>query len=376
VMHTSSRPLGTPLLGLAILAVGAIALAACGSSASSSGKAGASGAAGSSGVSSGSSSSSSGNVSVGVGYFQSATIGPEVLVAGNPDLAGKVGGKIKLSPIDSGVAGLAELRGGAFPFVSGVGNPPVVGAIANNTKLKVIYAEYFDAAQLIVGPNIKANSDLAGKTVGDLQGSSEDFEIRGWLSTQGLTGKVKVVGFPSEAAVEAAFKAKRIDGAYVEIAQALDLEKTNKGRQVVTAQQIAKLGFPSLNVLAVTDDFASKHRDVVQNFVCQIMHAQAISTGPDADTYISKASGLVGSPPAQAIAATKIIPFVPANEELSWFQSPTGTVADGQMAKAYALTGKFLKDQGRVTAVPTTDQIAAHLDSSYVQQAVKDNCAS
>ena len=87
---------------------------------------------------------------IGIGYFQSATIGPEVLVAGNPDLAGKIDGKIKLTPIDSGVAGLAELRGGAFPFVSGVGNPPVIGAIANDTKLKVIYAEYFDAAQLIV----------------------------------------------------------------------------------------------------------------------------------------------------------------------------------------------------------------------------------
>ncbi len=365
---------------VSLLAAGSLALSACASSAKSS--TGASSPSASASVSasastSGSSSAAaSSSISVGIGYFQSATIGPEVLVAGNADLAGKVGGKIKLTPIDSGVAGLAELRGGAFPFVSGVGNPPVVGAIANNTKLKVIYAEYFDAAQLIVGPKIKTNSDLAGKTVGDLQGSSEDFEIRGWLSTQGLTGKVKVVGFPSEAAVEAAFKAHRIDGAYVEIAQALDLKKTNQGRQVVTAQQIAKLGFPSLNVLAVTDDFASKHKDIVQNVVCQVMRAQTISVGPDADKYITTAAKLVGAPGDQAIAATKIIPFVTAKEELSWFQSAGGTVATGQMAKAYALTGKFLKDQGRVTTVPTAAQITSHLDSSYVQQALKDNCGS
>lgn len=312
---------------------------------------------------------------VGIGYFQSATIGPEVLVAGNNDLASKVGGKIKLTPIDSGVAGLAELRGGAFPFVSGVGNPPVVGAIANNTKLKVIYAEYYDAAQLIVGPDVKTNDDLAGKSVGDLQGSSEDFEIRGWLSKQGLTDKVKVVGFPSEQAVAAAFKAGSIKAAYVEIAQAQDLIRNNQGRSVVTAQQIAKLGFPSLNVLAVTDDFASKHKDVVQNLVCQIMHAQAISTGTDADKYIANGAKLVGATSSDALAATKIIPFVSAEDELSWFQSEGGTVADGQIAKAYALTGQFLKDQGRVTTVPTADQIASHLDSSYVQQALKDKCA-
>jgi taurine transport system substrate-binding protein len=310
---------------------------------------------------------------VGVGYFQSATIGPEVLVAGT-NLSKKVDGAIKLTPIDSGVAGLAELRGGAFPFVSGVGNPPVVGSISQDTKLKVIYAEYFDAAQLIVGPKIKKNSDLAGGTVGDLQGSSEDFEIRGWLSKQGLTDKVKVVGFPSEQAVAAAFKAGRIDGAYVEIAQALDLKKSDHGRQVVTAEQIAKLGFPSLNVLAVTDAFAAKNKKVVQQVVCQVMRAQTISTGPQADTYIRKAAGLVGAQPDDAVPATKVLPFVPANEELSWFKSPGGSVADGRIAKSYALTGQFLKDQGRVKTVPTAEQIASHIDSSYVEQAIKDGC--
>src|SRR4051812_43229158 len=218
---------------------------------------------------------------IGIGYFQSATIGPEVLVAGNPDLADKVDGKIKLTPIDSGVTGLAELRGGAFPFVSGVGNPPVVGAIAQNTKLKVIYAEYFDAAQLIVGPDIKTNGDLAGKTVGALQGSSEDFEIRGWLETQHLTDKVKVVGFPSEAAIAAAYKAKKIDAGYVEIAQALDLKDNAGARQVVTAEEIAKLGYPSINVLAGTEDFAKKNPKAVQQGGCQAMKAETAATGPD-----------------------------------------------------------------------------------------------
>ena len=312
---------------------------------------------------------------VGVGYFQSATIGPEVLVAGT-DLAKKVDGTIKLTPLDSGGAGLAELRGGAFPFVSGVGNPPVVGSIAQDTKVTVIYAEYFDAAELIVGPKTKKSSDLAGGTVGDLQGSSEDFEIRGWLSKQGLTDKVKVVGFPSEQAVEAAFKAGRIDGAYVEVAQALDLKKSNDGRQVVTAEQIAKLGFPSLNVLAVTDAFAASHKSVVQQFVCQVMKAQAVSTGPNADAAISKAAPLVGAKPSDADAATKIIPFVPADQELSWFRSNGGDVAQGRIAKSYALTAQFLKDQGRVKTVPTAAQIASHIDSSYVEQALKDGCAS
>jgi taurine transport system substrate-binding protein len=355
------------LVSVSLLAATALAATACGSSSSGGGSGAAAQASGNT--------VSQSDTNIGIGYFQSATIGPEVLIAGNSSLASKIAGKIKLTPIASGVEGLAELRSGhAFDFVSGVGNPPVVGAIANNTNFKVIYAESFDAAQLIVGPDIKANSDLAGKSIGDLEGSSEDFEIRGWLSKQGLSKSVKVVGFPSEAAVEAAFKAHRIDAGYVEIAQALDLEQHNQGRQVVTAQQIAKLGFPSLNVLGVTDAFAAAHHAVVQQVVCQVMHAQALSVGPQANTLIGQASKLVGSTPAQAVAATKIIPYVTAKKELSWFQSPGGTAADGEMFKAYTLTGAFLKQQGRVSTVPTAAQITSHLDSSYVVQAVKDHC--
>src|SRR3954471_23759279 len=309
---------------------------------------------------------------VGVGYFQSATFGPEVLVAGT-NLSKKVDGAIKLTPIDSGVAGLAELRGGAFPFVSGVGNPPVVGSISQDTKLKVIYAEYFDAAQLVVPSSVKTNADLAGKTVGALQGSSEDFEIRGWLKTQGLTNKVKVVGFPSEAAIAAAYKAKKIDAGYVEIAQALDLKKTTGARQVVTAEEIAKLGYPSLNVLAVTDDFAAKKPKVVQQVVCQVMRAQTVATGSKADTYIGNAAKVVGAPTEQALAATKVLPFVPASDQLSWFAAKGG-VAEGKIAKAYALTAQFLVDQGRVPTAPTAQQIADHLDSSYIEKALADGC--
>ncbi|HJQ06724.1 MAG TPA: ABC transporter substrate-binding protein [Nocardioides sp.] len=311
---------------------------------------------------------------VGIGYFQSATIGSEVLVAGNSDLSDKVGADIKLTPIDSGVAGLAELRGGAFPFVSGVGNPPVVGAIAQDTPLKVVYAEYFDAAQLIVPSSVTANQQLAGKTVGDLQGSSEDFEIRGWLEKQGLSDQVKVVGFPSEAAVAAAYKAHRIDAAYVEIAQALDLVQHAGGRSVVTAEQIARLGYPSLNVLAVTESYAAKNPDRVQALVCQVMRAQSLMSTPKADQYIGNGAHLVGATPDEAVAATKVIPWVKASDELSWFTGPSGDVADGKIAKAYALTAQFLVDQGRVSTVPTAAQIADHLDASYVKQALKDGC--
>lgn len=351
-MHLSTpfrrRAAGT----LAVLAAASLALTACGSDGDS-----------------------GGGGQIGIGYFQSATIGPEVLVKGNSDLSGKVGASLKLTPIQSGVTGLASLRGNAFQFASGVGNPPVTGAIANDTKLKVVFAEYYDAAQLIVGSDIKQNSDLAGKTVGDLQGSSEDYEIRGWLKTQGLDKKVKVVGFPSEQAVEAAYKSGQIDAAYVEVAQAQDLLKDSKNRQVVTAQQIAKLGYASLNVLVVLDTYAAKNKKTVQNLVCQMMNAQAKIAGADAAKYITNGSKLVGATPATAIAATKDLPFVTAKDQLTWFGNEKDA-SNSKLAESYVKTGEFLKEQGRVDSVPTTAQIGQKIDPTYVQQAVKDGCGA
>lgn len=316
----------------------------------------------------------SGGGQIGIGYFQSATIGTEVLVKGNSDLADKVGASIKLTPIDSGVTGLATLRSGrAFQFASGVGNPPVTGAIANDTKLKVIFAEYYDAAQLIVGKDIKTNADLAGKTVGDLQGSSEDYEIRGWLKTQGLEGKTKVVGFPSEQAVEAAFKSGKIDAGYVEIAQAQDLLKDSNNRQVVTAQQIAKLGYASLNVLVVLDSYAQSNKETVQNVVCQFLNAQAKVAGSSGEKYISNGSKLVGATPQVAIDATKDLPFLTTQDQLTWF-GKSGDAASTKLAESYVKTGEFLKEQGRVDTVPTAAQIGSHIDPSYVRQAIQDGC--
>ncbi|GAB2487240.1 ABC transporter substrate-binding protein [Jatrophihabitans fulvus] len=339
-------------VAVAVVSAAALALSACGSD-----------------------SAAGGGSQIDIGYFQSATIGPEVLVKGNSDLADKVGATLKLTPIQSGVTGLASLRGNAFQFASGVGNPPVTGAISNDTKLKVVFAEYYDAAQLIVGPDVKQNSDLAGKTVGDLQGSSEDYEIRGWLKTQGLDSKVKVVGFPSEQAVEAAYKSGQIDAAYVEVAQAQDLLKDSKNRQIVTAQQIAKLGYASLNVLVVLDSYATKNKKTVQNLVCQMMNAQAKAAGADAEKYITNGSKLVGATPATAVAATKDLPFVTAKDQLTWFGTEKDA-SNSKLADSYVKTGEFLKEQGRISTLPTKAQIGSKIDPTYVQQAVKDGCGA
>jgi ABC-type nitrate/sulfonate/bicarbonate transport system substrate-binding protein len=76
-------------------------------------------------------------------------------------------------------------------------------------------AQEFDSDELLVPASITTASQLAGKSVGVLVGSSEDYELEGWLKLQHLTGSVKVVGLSSESSVAAAYLAHAIDAAYV-----------------------------------------------------------------------------------------------------------------------------------------------------------------
>jgi NitT/TauT family transport system substrate-binding protein len=276
--------------------------------------------------------------------------------------------------MDSGVAGLAELRAGAFPVVSAVGNPPLVGAVATGTPVEVVYAESFDGAGLVVGSSVKQTADLAGKTVGDLTGSSQDFELRGWLKQQGLADKVHVLGFSSQPAVVAAYRAHKIDGAYVGVDQELTL-KNSGGRQLVTAEQIAQLGYPSINVLAVSKPYADGHQAVVQQLVCQVMKAQTLMTGSNKAAYLGPSAKLLGVPAADAIAGTEQWPYIPAAQELTWFEGAMGGVANGKLAKALALTGQFLKKQGSVQSVPTQAQLATHINPAYAKKARSGGCA-
>jgi ABC-type taurine transport system substrate-binding protein len=306
-----------------------------------------------------------------VAYFQGAVASPDAVVAANPELAGAVKSKIELRPIDSGVAGMAQLRAGAFPVVSGVGNPPFVGAIASGTDVQAVFVESLDQAGLVVSDKIKSNNDLT--KVGVLVGSTLDFEFRGWVKTQGLDGRVQVASFASEAAEAAAWKAGKIDAVYISQSQLPEL-KRHGGRVLVTAGQIAKLGYAAVNLLAVDTNFAKQHPDLTQQLVCQISKAQTLVKGPQADTYITPAAKFLGVPAGDAIEGTKGFPFVPPGEELGWLKGPDGTPKTGKLAQNFKLTGQFLVGQGRAKAVPSPDEIARHIDPSFWEKAQSGGC--
>ena len=316
--------------------------------------------------------SASGSPALKIGYFQGAVAGPEAVVAASPDLASHVDSTIQLRPIDSGVAGMAQLRAGAFPVVSGVGNPPLVGAFATGTDVEAVFVESIDESGLVVNDAIKAGTDL--KKVGVLVGSTLDFQLRGWLTTQKLTGRVQIASFASEAAEAAAWKSRKIDSVYISQAYLPELKK-HGGRVLTTATDVARLGYAAVNMLAVQKTYARQHPAVVQQLVCQVAKAQTLVKGAQAAKYVTPATRFLGVKPADAIAATRGYPYVPAAEETSWLKGPDGTSASGRLAKNFRLTGEFLVTQGRAKSVPSPATIAAHIDPSFWDKAQAGGCA-
>jgi taurine transport system substrate-binding protein len=364
---------GAALLALALLA--ACCVAACGSSSASSGSASAA----SAGGSPSSSSSSAGDPSGGqtksnlsVGYFTGLVAEPETVIGSVSSLQAQTGSKIKWVPITAGATALAEMRAGAFDLVAGVGNPPTVAAIANGTPIDVIWAQSFDADSLLVPKSITSASQLKGKTIGDLEGSSEDYELRGWLTVQHLTGKVNVLGFASEQAATAAYAAGKISGAYVE--GALEEQLVGKGAHALTnAKQIANLGYPSLDVLVATAGDIKNAPATVQKYVCAEVSATKDLFGPNNRTYFSDSAKLLGVPANQAVSATSAyLPYyIPINQELHWLSGGSGS----PILASYEKTANFDKQQGRIQSVPSGSTLAAHINDTFAKNALAGKCS-
>jgi taurine transport system substrate-binding protein len=295
------------------------------------------------------------------------------IVESQPSLAKTIPAHLHYVPFDAGVTAIAEMRSGTVQAINGVGNPPVTEAIGTNTGVVVVFAQSFDADALIVPPSITSPSQLAGTSVGVLVGSSEDYELRGWLGIQHLTRSVKVVGMASEQAVAAAYLAGAVKAAYVYAGPEAELIAKG-GHPLTSAPQIAKLGIPGLNVVAVSANTVRSDPALVQKYVCAQVQATRLMTGAQASKYLAQSASVQGVPGNLIVTATKSYPFIPLNQQLYWLGSSYNDTAS-PIVKAYVQTGQFLVGQGRLNAAPSAATVAAHIDPTFLKKALSGACS-
>ena len=307
-----------------------------------------------------------------IAYGQGTVANSDSIIASEPSLAKTIPAHVHFVPFDAGVTAIAEMRSGSLQAISGVGNPPVVGAIGTHTGVNVVIAQSFDADALIVPKPIHTAAQLAGKSVGVLVGSSEDYELRGWLGLEHLTSSVKVVGFASEQAAAAAYLGGSVAAAYVQAGPEAQLIAKG-GHPLIDAEQIARLGIPGLNVVAVADNLVRSDPALVQKYVCAEVQATRQFTGPQADKYLAQSAKVQGVPGNLIVPATKGYPFIPLSQQLHWLGSAPGDTSS-PIVRAYVQTGRFLVGQGRLPSAPSAAVIAAHVDPTFVKKALAGDC--
>jgi len=294
------------------------------------------------------------------------------IIVSDQTLQKSVPAHIHWVPFTAGVTAVAEMKSGSLQSISGVGNPPTVGAIGTGTGIDIVLAQSFDSDELLVPASIKTPRELAGQSVAVLEGSSEDYELEGWLGLEHLTGQVKIVGVASEQAAAAAYLSGAVTAAYVYGGYA-DSVTAKGGHPLTSAEQIAKQGIPGIDAVAVSGTLVKNNPNLVQKYVCAEVQATRDLTGSQSARYLAQAAGVQGVPASQIEAATKAYPFIPLSQQTYWLGSNPGDTTS-PIVKAYQLTGQFLVKQGRLTSVPSAAQIATHIDPTFVKKALAGDC--
>ncbi|MBV9384624.1 MAG: hypothetical protein JOY82_10225 [Streptosporangiaceae bacterium] len=309
-----------------------------------------------------------------ISVSQGSVASPDSIIESQSSLAKIIPAHLHYVPFEAGVTAIAEMKSGAVQAISGVGNPPTTEAIGTGVGVTVVMGWGFDDDQLLVPKSVTSPAQLAGKSVAVLVGSSEDYELLGYLGLEHLTSQVKVVPFSDETAAGAAALSGAVGAAYVYGSPATAL--LAKGyHPLVNAEQIAKLGIPGLDVIAVATSVVKSDPALVQAYVCAELQGSRDMTGPQAARYLAASSAVQGVPGDQIVAATKGYPFIPPAEQLYWLGS---TLHDpgSRIVQAYQQTAKFLVSQGRIASVPSAAQIAAHIDITFVKKALAGGCPS
>jgi ABC-type taurine transport system substrate-binding protein len=325
-------------------------------------------------VTAGGSSSTAAVPSFTISVSQGSVASPDSIIESQSSLAKIIPAYLHYVPFEAGVTAIAEMKSGSVQAISGVGNPPATAAIGNGTGVTVVMGWGFDDDQLLVPKSITSPAQLAGKSVAVLVGSSEDYELLGYLGLQHLTGKVKVVTFPDENSAGAATQSGAVTAAYVYGVPAANL--IAKGyHPLVNAEQIARLGVPGLDVIAVSSSLVKSNPALVQDYVCAELQGSRDMTGPQAAKYLAASSKVQGVPGNEIVAATKAYPFILPSQQLFWLGS---TLHDpsSRIVQAYLQTARFLVTQGRLTSVPSAAQIAAHIDITFIKKALSGGCPS
>jgi taurine transport system substrate-binding protein len=201
------------------------------------------------------------------------------------------------------------------------------------------------------GANINSIADLRGKRIATPFASTAHYSLLAALAQNGLSpSDVQLVDLQPQA-ILAAWDRGDIDAAYSWLPTLDQLRKT--GKDLITSRQLAKDGKPTLDLGAVSDEFAAAHPDVVDTWRQQ--EARALSTIKDDPAAAAKAiAAEIGLSPDEVSGQLKQGVYLTPEE----VASPQWLGAEGKpgnIAVNLQSASQFLAEQKQIpSAAPLT----------------------
>src|SRR4051812_13556564 len=196
------------------------------------------------------------------------------------------------------------------------------------------------------GSGVDTIAQLKGKRVATPFASTAHYSLLAALAQNGLSpSDVRLVDLQPQA-ILAAWDRGDIDAAYTWLPTLDDLRKT--GKDLITSRQLAKDGKPTLDLGAVSDEFATAHPEVVDKWRQQ--EARALSTIKDDPAAAAKAiASEIGLTPEAVEGQLKQGIYLTPQELTSaeWLGTEA---APGKIADNLESASQFLAEQKQIPA--------------------------
>jgi len=262
------------------------------------------------------------------------------------------GYNIKWTKFDSGADVNTAFIARELDF-GALGSSPVARGLSDPLNIPYKVAFVLDVAgdneALIArnGTEINTIADLKGKRVATPFASTAHYSLLAALNRNGLSlNDVQLIDLQPQA-ILAGWERGDIDAAYTWLPTLDQLRQT--GKDLITSRQLATEGKPTLDIAAVSDEFAAAHPDVVD--VWRQQQAKALRTIHDDPAAAAKAiSGEIGLSPAEVEGQLEQVVYLTPDQ----VASPAWLGSDGKpgnIAANLQSASQFLADQKQIPAV-------------------------
>ena len=247
-----------------------------------------------------------------------------------------------------------------------LGSSPVARGLSAPLNIPYKVAFVLDVAgdneALVVhsGSGINTIADLRGKRIGTPFASTAHYSLLAALSQNGLSAKDVALVDLQPQAILAAFDRGDVDAGYSWLPTLDQLRKN--GKDLITSCQLAKDGKPTLDLGAVSNEFADAHPDVVD--IWRQEEARALKVIHDDPAAAAKAiAAEIGLSPDEVAGQLKqgvyLTPEQVASTEWLGAEGKPGNIAVNLQSAS-----QFLADQ---TQIPSAAPLQTFQDAIYTK---------